>query len=570
MVERLIKRKRIVQWKEILKEKKNKKEESDEEEGEEDEGLEIGDEDDENIIDRYETISYGGFEYNSDTESSDDEEEGIKEDPYNPEEEEQEDDIPRGDATKRIAILNCDWDNVHSKDLFVLLHSFVPKGGFIKSVTIYPSDFGLQQMELEKSVEDSESFDGTGFNLEKLRQYELAKLKYYYAIAEFDSVGSASTVYDECEGLEIEDTANLLDLRFVPDDQEFKNAPKDICRELPSSIPNFDFSTTVLKGTTVDFTWDVDKNRKKLMSKVYSKEDIRDEDIKSYLADPESSDEDGENLYNKSSSSGPDKRLALRNKYRSLLLDGIDEEDSEEFSNIGSDDEIGNNKRSSKVPDWASQLGNSDEEDDTVQEMVLQPDLKKVGKTLLKEKHQRDHGTVWTEYLSKKKEKKSQKSSDKKESVRQKIREEEEKERKDRKRIAKGKLTPEELKAKSELELILMDEDNTKKRKGYNKKLIEKQDKANTIDPIAQKKLDKKNKKKGESNVPQVEDDFNIDTKDSRFTKMHLPEFAMDPTDPRFKRTPGMLELLKAKKEHRQNEREMEEKRVLNQYKNNT
>jgi hypothetical protein len=52
-----------------------------------------------------------------------------------------------GEATARIAVKNCDWTRMRAVDLLAIFQSFTPPGGIIKSVTVYVSDFGKEQMK---------------------------------------------------------------------------------------------------------------------------------------------------------------------------------------------------------------------------------------------------------------------------------------------------------------------------------------------------------------------------------------------------------------------------------------
>lgn len=54
------------------------------------------------------------------------------------------------DGTRRIAMMNMDWEHIKAVDLFMLMRSFLPKGGRVDSVTVYPSDFGIEQMKTEE------------------------------------------------------------------------------------------------------------------------------------------------------------------------------------------------------------------------------------------------------------------------------------------------------------------------------------------------------------------------------------------------------------------------------------
>ncbi len=63
--------------------------------------------------------------------------------------------------------------------------------------------------------------EGKCFQMESMRQYQLKRLKYYYAVATFDKPETADFIYTHCNGVEYESSGVRLDLRFIDDDTTF-------------------------------------------------------------------------------------------------------------------------------------------------------------------------------------------------------------------------------------------------------------------------------------------------------------------------------------------------------------
>ncbi|XP_073137627.1 pre-rRNA-processing protein esf1 [Henckelia pumila] len=424
--------------------------------------------------------------------------------------------------THRLAVVNLDWSQVRAVDLYVLLTSFLPKGGQIVSVTVYPSEFGLKRMEEEGTRgpiglfddddEEHDNEDDDGIDKKKLRAYELSRLRYYFAVVKFDSSATADYLYKTCDGVEFERSGNKLDLRFIPDSMKFEHQPRDVATEAPTDYEGLDFQTRALQQSDVHLTWDEDEpQRSKTLKRKLNTDQLVELELKEFLASDESETDDD------NADDTEDKLMKKRKKqdmYRSLIQ-----------SEDGSDD-------------------NDEEGDDQDMEVTFNSSLENISKRILEKKDKKSE-TVWDEHLRKRREKKkanknrSKYSSDEEDSYTdQKISEPAEQHDdffidEPSATVSKGNQvrrfksashiqeTAQEAEASiAELELLLADDNGGDANiKGYNLKPKKKKWKKGTEIP-------------DENKIPTADID------DPRFSSFFTsPHFALDPTDPQFKRS---------------------------------
>ncbi|XP_001948184.2 ESF1 homolog [Acyrthosiphon pisum] len=424
------------------------------------------------------------------------------------------------EATSRLALCNMDWDRIQAADLMILFNSFSPSDGYIKSVTIYPSDFGIKRMQEEEhkgpselissnpkeigssDESDQDEEEGGKFHMEKLRKYQLARLKYYYAIIVCDSPGTAGKIYTDCDGIEYESSATRLDLRFVPEDTEFDQEPKEVCDKLPDLTkykPHL-FTTTALQQAKVNLTWDeTDPRRSELVNKLKTnpKSEINDSDLQKYVAFSSEDENSDDEFVEENNEDGDSKKNPI-DKYKELLQNIQDEEE----------------KKASKDSELEISWGIG------LQEKVQKSVDEKSKKNL----------TPFQKMMEKKKERMKEKQKLRKETN----------ETKDNEIDSEDE--DKQIKQQAELELLLMDEEPSEKQHFNMKKIQEEETKSSK----------KKNKKKI-LNEKSASDAFSVDVKDDRFSALYTSHlFNIDPADPKFKRTKGMEEFISEKATRRQ------------------
>ncbi|KQK15917.1 pre-rRNA-processing protein ESF1 [Brachypodium distachyon] len=466
----------------------------------------------------------------------------------------QHDDTPMIDKeTHRLAVVNMDWDHIKAVDLYMVMTSCIPKGGQVLSVSIYPSEFGRKCLEIEttqgpsalvgadgdgddnkeedEDVDDDEGDDDEDGDDEdnsepdsetennKLRTYELNRLRYYYAVVVCDSSATANHLYTTLDRTEFLKTANVFDLQFIPDSMEFKHPARDVATEAPPSYKEPDFETRALQHSKVKLTWDDDEpERKKILRRKFNDDQL--DDLGVFLASDDSSSDDDVDAHGDESLSGAVVKRKLTNKERVALLLQGDKSDEEQT-------------------------------DDQDMEITFNTELEDLSKRII-ERKSTEKKTVWEKHQEKMKEKRKarkrvskddddyssedgpdedddffdddEKSDDEvKPSKKQKVKPKDKGKGKGKDKLPEEHFEPEATKEELEL-LVAADEDAANGAKGYNLK-----------------RKSKKGKKGKEVSVEDKVPEIDL-SKDERFSDMftsHL--YAIDPTDPQYKRSAAFL-----------------------------
>ncbi|KAK5303806.1 pre-rRNA-processing protein esf1 [Exophiala xenobiotica] len=530
-------------------------------------------------------------------------------------------DIPTGEVTSRLAVVNLDWDNIRAADLMAVFNSFLPADGSLLKVAIYPSEFGRERLDREEiegppkaiftndarsrssspssaasnADADEEQIkqsilqadDGADFDSAALRKYQLERLRYYYSVLTFSSASVAKHIYEAVDGTEYLHTANFFDLRFVPNETDFTgDTPKEECTQIPDDYKPNSFVTDALQHSKVKLTWDAeDTGRKETIARVFKggRKEIEENDLKAYLGSDTSGDED-EDVEDEAEGApaGVSKKEAERQRMRALL--GLapqpqkkSQKDKKDKAPVGdmqvtftsglmNSEKQGGKKRpvfeNSPEPDETTvekyirkererkqkrkekmKAGREGHDDDDVDGAAAAVEVQDAGA----EQGDKDLGFQDPFFADAAEEPSAQ--SDRAAST--KIRKEERLKKKAERQAEEEA----ERKQRAELELLMADDDlsgddkKSSKIRHFDMKEIERAEKQ------ARKKGKKgKNQtsKKGAATAAAAGDiraeggdDFNVDTADPRFGRLFSShEYAIDPTNPRFKGTKGMKALL--------------------------
>ena len=417
---------------------------------------------------------------------------------------------------------------------------------------------------------------GEEFDSAKLRRYQLERLRYYYAVLTCSSSGVAKHIYDAVDGTEYLTTANFFDLRFIPDDVDFsKDNSRDECERMPDGYRPNDFVTDALQHSKVRLTWDADDGtRKEVQRRAFagSRADINENDLKAYLGSDSSDDEaddpvvvdastmtvidedgnDGEDVNVTSKISKISKKEKERQRMRSLLGLG-DLPASSKKSEAATGGPVGDMQITfssglSAAPAKSSVFENEPERDETTVEKYVRREKERKARRKEKMKGVRsgeDTGATTADGAADAEAEQptpdhelgfedpffTAPTDDK--VANSALRKAERRKKREQRAVDEAASSAK----RAELELLMVD-DKASEVKHFNMNEIQKAEKAKN-----KKKKRRKTVVGAEGDTEQ--DGFQMDVQDPRFSRLfESHEFAIDPTNPKFKGTVGMKALL--------------------------
>ncbi|KAF8350115.1 hypothetical protein F5887DRAFT_943868 [Amanita rubescens] len=469
--------------------------------------------------------------------------------------------------TNRLAAVNFDWDHVRAIHLYKICSSLVSptapllstsevveskgKGkssgsahaiarGRVLNVRIHPSQFGKERMEREeregppaeifkkRKDKDEEVNERNIYDVgdeadcdeDALRNYQLERLRYYYAIITCDTVDAAAHIYSELEGTELERSANVFDLSFVPDDMVFDEE----YRYASTSRRLANTNSKALRHSKIKLTWDDDDPERSLVTRrKLTRKEIEDDDFRAFLASSSGSEDERD----VQEGNNHKKKAAERDRLRALLLDGAGDQ----------------------MPEGWAKSGKS--LDDVDMEITFTPGLGG--------KKDEEHETTLEKYQKKMREKKKKRKEERNSKA--------DLEGDDFFAFSSGDETETETREKKaekveaaasntavsaeELTLLVASDNPNSEPKHFNLKSVIKAEKR------AKLKGKKGKKKSKQDDENELQEDFVINVHDDRFKALHdNPQFAIDPNNPRYKKTKSMAALLEERQRRQREFRE--------------
>jgi hypothetical protein len=574
----------------------------------------------------YDPARGGGFSSSDDDEEEEEDDGGVDVDDVAefPDMQLEQAGVPMGEVTSRIAVVNLDWDNIRAVDLMAVFSSFLPRGaGRIEKLSVYKSEFGREMMEreemegppreifvkrnqmvnVEEEEEDSEDEtedeeeeedenagededevdeqikrdllkedDGQEFDNAALRQYQLQRLRYYYAVIVCSDKETAIHIYESTDGTEYLSSANFIDLRFIPDDVEFDEKPRDECDSVPAGYRPTEFVTDALQHSKVKLTWDAeDTERKEVIKRAFtgSRADIGENDLRAYLGSDSSGDEEEEvNGEDKTDASKLTKKELARQKMRAAL--GLSDEPIASISKVDKAGPVGDMEITFTAGLGSKAKGgvfeNEPIKEETTAEAYIRKEKERKARRKEKLKAVREgrDPTTMAETKTQTPPQEEQPFDDPffttDEAAKAKVSKNLRREERRQKREAKAAEATVQASKRAALELLMADN-------GTTAAPTDRLDHFDINEIARAEKEAKKTKKKrsrtkkgaadgddrGEGKRGGLQTGFEMDVSDPRFAAVfEKHEFAIDPTNPKFRGTEGMKKLLEEGRRKRQ------------------